>query len=75
MGEKNPGLTVSLLRQIFTKLLQRPRPSARDIAATVSKVLRRTEESRIYHWLQKTRKFPPPRPKPGPAPKQSFSRK
>jgi len=53
---------------MFTELLH-PRPaSAAEIAAEVSKVLRRNEESRIYHWYKRTGRYPPPRPRPGPPP-------
>ena len=62
VGEKNPGITASLVRQIVTELLRCPKPSAREVARKVSAKLRRTEEARIYHWYERTRKFPPPRP-------------
>ena len=61
-------MTVSQVRQIFTELLH-PRPaSAAEIAEEVSKVLRRNEESRIYHWYERTGRYPPPRPRPGAPP-------
>jgi SRSO17 transposase len=54
-------LSVSQLRQVFTKLLQRPGPSVEHIAEEITCVLRRSEESRIYSWFKKTQKYPPDR--------------
>ena len=54
-----------MVRQILTDLL-RDVPVARA-AERASRVLRRTEEARIYHWVKVTRDFPPPHPRP-PAP-------
>ena len=62
-------MTGSQVRQIFTELLRRPRPCAAEIAARVSAVLRRNEESRIYSWHRRTGEFPPPRVGPGPPPR------
>ena len=69
LGKKNPPVTGSQVRQIFTELLRRPRSSAAEIAARVSATLRRNEESRIYHWHRQTGKFPPPRSYRGPPPR------
>ena len=52
LGKKNPGITASLVRLIFTELLRYPAPSAREVARKVSAKLRRTEEARIYHWYR-----------------------
>jgi len=49
------------VHEIFTELLRHPRPSAAQIARTVSAVLRRTEEARIYKWHATTGNYPPPR--------------
>jgi SRSO17 transposase len=68
IGKKNPGITASLVRLIFTELLRCPAPTAREVARKVSAKLRRTEEARIYHWYERTRKFPTPRPEPGARP-------
>ena len=62
-GGKKPGLTVSQLRQVFTRLLRRPRPGVRQIAEEINRVLRRNEEARIEHYLANTGNFPPPRPR------------
>ena len=57
-------MTVPQLREVFTRL-QQPRPaSARQIALEVSRVLRRNEEARIYHWYARTKRFPPRRGQP-----------
>jgi hypothetical protein len=58
-------VTVAQMRAIFTELLRKRPPTAREIAAAVSRVLRRNEEARIYHWYSKTKTFPPRRPRPG----------
>lgn len=52
------------MREVFARLLQPEPPSARQIAEEVSRVLRRTEEARIYHWYAATGKFPPRRTEP-----------
>jgi hypothetical protein len=52
------------MRQVFARLLRPRPPSARQIAAEVSRVLRRTEEARIYHWHKATGRFPPRRGRP-----------
>ena len=61
VGGKTPAVTLSQLRQIFTRLLRSPPSTAEEIAAEVTRVLRRNEESRIYHWHKATGKFPPRR--------------
>jgi hypothetical protein len=55
---------VPQLREVFARLLQAEPPSARQIAEEVSRVLRRNEEARIYHWYKTTGKFPPRRGHP-----------
>ena len=54
-------MTVQQVRQVFSKLLRNPPPTAAEIAAAVTQVLRRTVESRIYHWLSATGDYPPSR--------------
>jgi hypothetical protein len=49
---------------VFTRLLSLPAPGAEQIAQEVSRVLRRNEEARIYHWYAKTGRFPPRRGQP-----------
>ena len=62
LGKKTPALTAPQVRQIFSALLRTPAPTPAQIAAEVTRVLRRNEESRIYAWYQQTQTFPPPRP-------------
>ena len=50
-------------------------PDETPLYREVSRVLRRNEEARIYHWYKKTGTFPPPRPRPGPRPRAATSRK
>ena len=61
LGKKTPAITAAQVRAIFTELLRHPRPTYRHIAEVVSKVLRRSEEARIYAWHTKTGTFPPRR--------------
>ena len=64
MGGKTPAITVPQTRQIITRLLRHPRPSPEEIGEEVTRVLRRNEETRIYHWHKATGGFPPRRPRP-----------
>ena len=52
-------MTVSQVREIFTRLLRSPAPSPERIAEVVSRVLWRKEAARIYKWHKATGKFPP----------------
>ena len=63
-GGKTRAVTVAQVRRVFTGLLRHPAPTPEDIAADVSRVLRRNEEARIYHWHKATGKFPPRRVDP-----------
>jgi hypothetical protein len=54
-------MTVPQTRHILARLLGDRPPSPEEIAAVVSRVLRRNEESRIYHWHKATGRFPPRR--------------
>ena len=49
------------MREVFSRLLRNPAPSAREIAEEVTRVLQRNEEARIYHWHTATGFFPPRR--------------
>jgi hypothetical protein len=57
-------VTVSQVREIFTRLLRSPAPSPERIAAEVTRVLRRKESARIYKWLKAVGRFPPRRTPP-----------
>ena len=57
-------MTVSQVREIFTRLLRTPAPSPEWIAEVVTRVFRRKEEGRIYKWDKKKGQFPPRRPLP-----------
>ena len=59
MGKKTPAATVPQVREILTRLLQHPAPTARQIAQEVSTVLVRNEQARIYHGHARTGQFPP----------------
>ena len=52
------------MREVFARLLQPQPPKAGQIAEEISRVLRRNEEARIYHWYKATGKFPPRRGQP-----------
>jgi hypothetical protein len=64
VGGKTPAVTVSQVRELFTRLLRVPASSPERIAAAVSRVLWRKEAARIYKWYKATGKFPPQRPRP-----------
>jgi hypothetical protein len=57
-------MTVPQMREVFARLLQPRPPNAETIAEEVSRVLRRNEEARIYHWYKATGKFPPRKRRP-----------
>ncbi len=64
VGGKTPAVTVSQVREIFTRLVRVPAPSPERIAQQVTRVLWRTEAARIYKWHKATGRFPPRRPTP-----------
>jgi hypothetical protein len=70
LGGEKTVLTVSQLREVFTRLLRRPRPTAQQIADEVNRVMQRGEEARIYHWIDSAKIYPPSR-KDSPAPNTS----
>ncbi len=57
-------MTVSQVREIFTRLLRVPAPGVERIAAGVTRVLWRKEAARIDEWHKATGGFPPRRPPP-----------
>jgi hypothetical protein len=57
-------VTVSQMREVFSRLLRVPAPGAERIAEEVTRVLRRTEAARIYHWRRAAGAFPPRRLRP-----------
>jgi hypothetical protein len=57
-------VTVSQVREIFTRLLRSPAPCSERIAEVVTRVLGRKEAARIYKGLKATGKFPPRRSRP-----------
>ena len=63
-GGKTPAMTVPQTRNVLARLLREPPPSPDEVARVVTRVLRRNEESRIYHWHKATGGFPPRRPPP-----------
>ncbi len=52
-------MTVQQVRQIFSRLLRKRPPTAREIAFQITQVLRRNVEARIYHWFAATARYPP----------------
>jgi SRSO17 transposase len=59
-----PGLTVSVLREVFSRVLALGRVTLPAIVRELNETLRRTEEARIYHWVENTGKYPPRRSAP-----------
>jgi len=58
------SMTVPQVRELMAALLWGSASDVSGIAAKVSRVLRRNEEARIYHWYSRKRQFPPRRTKP-----------
>jgi SRSO17 transposase len=56
-----PALTVSVLREVFSRVLALGRLTLAEIVREMNEVLRRTEEARIYHWVKNTGDYPPRR--------------
>lgn len=56
-----PALTVSVLREVFSRVFALGRLTLEGIVRELNEVLRRTEEARIYHWVANTGKYPPRR--------------
>jgi len=56
-----PALTVSVLREVFSRVLALGRLTREGIVRELNETLRRTEEARIYHWMKNTGKYPPRR--------------
>ena len=52
-------MTVSAVREIFSRLLRQPPPTPGKIARQVTAVLTRNQEARIYSWHTATGQFPP----------------
>jgi SRSO17 transposase len=59
-----PALSVSVLREVFSRVLALRRLSLATIVRELNETLRRTEEARIYHWVHNTGKYPPRRTEP-----------
>ena len=60
-----PALTVSVLREVFSRVIALGRLTLATIVRELNETLRRTEEARIYHWIDNTGKYPPRRTEPG----------
>jgi SRSO17 transposase len=56
-----PALTVSVLREVFSRVLALGRLTLPEIVREMNEVLRRTEEARIYHWVANVGEYPPRR--------------
>jgi hypothetical protein len=65
LGGENPGGDGGADAGDLHRAAPEAPPTASEIAAAVSRVLRRNEEARIYHWYSKIKTFPPRRPRPG----------
>jgi hypothetical protein len=57
-------MTVPAVRELMAVLLWGRASEVGEIAEKVSRVLRRNEEARIYHWYSRKQQFPPRRTKP-----------
>lgn len=65
-GQKKltPALTVSVLREAFSRVLALGQLTLAGIVGELNATLRRTEEARIYHWVENTGGYPPGRTEP-----------
>ena len=63
-GKSQPLRSYYRCRRCSHGCSNRSRPSVHRIAEKVSRVLRRNEETRIYHWYAATGEFPPRRGQP-----------
>jgi SRSO17 transposase len=59
--ESTPALTVSVLREVFSRVLGLGRVTLDSIVRELNETLRRTEEARIYSWVHHTGHYPPRR--------------
>jgi SRSO17 transposase len=64
--ETTPALTVSTLREVFSRVLAFGRLTLESVVQELNETLRRTEEARIYHWIANTGTYPPRRSVPTP---------
>jgi SRSO17 transposase len=62
--EVTPALSVSVLREVFTRVLALGRMTLAGMVEELNATLRRTEEARIYHWVKNTGEYPPRRMEP-----------
>jgi SRSO17 transposase len=62
--QATPALTVSVLREVFSRLLDLEQLTRQAIVRELNETLRRTEEARIYHWIKSTGHYPPRRTVP-----------
>jgi hypothetical protein len=58
-GGKNPALTISVLREAFSRIITLRHLTLQGIVRELNETLRRKEESRIYHWHTRTGHYPP----------------
>jgi SRSO17 transposase len=56
-----PALTVSVLREVFSRVIALGHLTWEGIVRELNEVLQRKEEARIYHWITNTGKYPPRR--------------
>jgi len=59
--QTTPALSVSVLREVFSRVMALGRLTLEGIVREMNEVLQRTEEARIYHWVANTGKYPPRR--------------
>lgn len=54
-------MTVSVLREAFSRLLALSHLTLPGIVRELNATMRRTEEARIYHWVNNVEEYPPRR--------------
>jgi hypothetical protein len=54
-------MTVSVLREVFSRIIELGQVTVANIIREVNATLRRKEEARIYYWVHTEQKYPPSR--------------
>jgi SRSO17 transposase len=63
--KKTPAMTVSILREAFSRLIMMSILTLAVIARELNATLHRKETARIYHWMNGTKQYPPRREREG----------
>ncbi len=59
--KKTPAITVSVLREVFSMIIELGQVTLATIVRQWNATMKRKEEARIYYWVQTTKMYPPSR--------------